>query len=116
MYKRQALTHGTDAAEAAVAQTRTLFFADSGTITAEEDLGILVKFRATANTTLAEVVIAAGLATSRNEVRRLATQGGLSVNGERVENVDMPASGLDDVLVLRVGKKRFRSVHLVREE
>ncbi|HCG30821.1 MAG TPA: tyrosine--tRNA ligase, partial [Chloroflexi bacterium] len=46
----------------------------------------------------------------------LATQGGLSVNGERVENVDMPASGLDDVLVLRVGKKRFRSVHLVREE
>ena len=115
-WEATALTHGTDAAEAAVAQTRTLFFADSGTITAEEDLGILVKFRATANTTLAEVVIAAGLATSRNEVRRLATQGGLSVNGERVENVDMPASGLDDVLVLRVGKKRFRSVHLVREE
>ncbi|HQX63841.1 MAG TPA: S4 domain-containing protein, partial [Thermomicrobiales bacterium] len=89
---------------------------DEGTISAEEAASIAVDLPVSETTTLADVVIAAGLATSRNEVRRLATQGGLSVNGERVENVDMPASGLDDVLVLRVGKKRFRSVHLVREE
>ncbi len=115
-WEATALTHGAAAADSAAEQTRMLFSSDEGTISAEEAASIAVDLPVSETTTLADVVIAAGLATSRNEVRRLATQGGLSVNGERVENVDMPASGLDDVLVLRVGKKRFRSVHLVREE
>ena len=34
---------------------------------------------------------------------------------ERVESIDTLAGDLEDVLVLRAGKKRFRSVRLVRE-
>lgn len=114
-WEATALTHGSDAADAAAGQTRVLFGSDSGTITAEEAASIAVEITVAETTTLADVVIAAGLATSRNEVRRLATQGGLSVNGERYESIDTPASDLADVLVLRAGKKRYRSVRLVRE-
>lgn len=114
-WEATALTHGADAADAAAEQTRMLFARDASTLTADEAAAIAADVPVSGETTLADVVIAAGLATSRNEVRRLATQGGLSVNGERVDSVDTPAADLDDVLILRAGKKRYRSVRLVRE-
>ena len=114
-WEATALTHGAVAADAAAEQTRMLFARDAGTITADEAAAIAAEIQISGDMTLADIVIAAGLATSRNEVRRLATQGGLSVNGERIEGIDTPARELADVLVLRAGKKRFRSVRLVRE-
>ncbi|MCO5176555.1 MAG: tyrosine--tRNA ligase [Thermomicrobiales bacterium] len=114
-WEATALTHGDAAADSAAERTRMLFTAASGTISTDEAAAIADDLPLAADATLADVVIGAGLGKSRNEVRRLAAQGGLSVNGERVENVDVPASDLDDVLVLRAGKKRFRTVRLVRE-
>jgi len=114
-WEATALTHGEAAADAAVNQTRTLFVSDSGTVSADEMMEIAVTMEVSDEMTLADIVIGAGLATSRNEVRRLAAQGGLSVNGERIEDVHVPASTLDELLVLRAGKKRIRPVHLIHK-
>jgi tyrosyl-tRNA synthetase len=62
--------------------------------------------------TLAELFIGAGLVGSRNEARRLATQGGLSLNEQRVDNVDVPFAAPGEVVLLRVGKKRYRYARL----
>jgi len=112
-WEATALTHGEAAADAAAERTRMLFASDGGAISADEAATIADDLPVAIDATLADVVISAGLGRSRNEVRRLAAQGGLSVNGERVENVDVPASDLDEVLVLRAGKKRFRTVRLI---
>jgi tyrosyl-tRNA synthetase len=45
-------------------------------------------------------------AASRGEARRLITGGGVSVDGERVTDLDLPAERLAD-RVIRVGKRRF---------
>nr|MBA3274365.1 tyrosine--tRNA ligase [Chloroflexia bacterium] len=63
--------------------------------------------------TLADAFIAAGLAKSRGEARRLADQGGLSVDDAKVNDVDVPFSevlGGADAVLLRAGKKRFMRV------
>jgi tyrosyl-tRNA synthetase len=63
--------------------------------------------------TLAEVFIRAGLVKSRGEARRVALQGGLSIDDERVSNVDVSfrhVLGRKEAVLLRVGRKRFRHV------
>ena len=60
--------------------------------------------------TVADLFIKAGLTTSRGETRRLAEQGGLSINDQKIENVDSPAEIGTNPMLLRVGKKRFRRV------
>jgi tyrosyl-tRNA synthetase len=55
---------------------------------------------------VSETVLAAGLAASRAEARRLMSQGGVRLEDEKMENED----GLDKVIdgsVLRVGRRRF---------
>ncbi len=54
-----------------------------------------------------EVIIENGLAASRNEARRLLSQGGVSFNEERIERED---ACLDRDGILRVGKRRFLKV------
>ena len=59
--------------------------------------------------------MAADLAKSRGEARRLAQQGGLSVDDARVSDVDAPFSailGARTAVLLRAGKKRFKRVVL----
>ena len=51
-----------------------------------------------------DVIIANGLAASRNEARRLFEQGGVSFNGEKVSSEDALLSGEG---LLKVGKRRF---------
>jgi len=70
---------------------------------AEVELGI----------TIADLFVRAGLAASRGEARRLAAQGGLSLNGERVTAVDDPFRPDDTLVLLRAGKKRYQRVRIV---
>ncbi|MFQ5900851.1 MAG: tyrosine--tRNA ligase [Thermodesulfobacteriota bacterium] len=51
----------------------------------------------------------AGLTASTSEARRLVTQGAVSVNGEKVNDVDMDIYG-DKELIIRVGKRRVVKV------
>jgi tyrosyl-tRNA synthetase len=55
------------------------------------------------------LAVASGLVASKSEARRLADQGGLSVNGERVTDATaaLPPTVAGRYLVLRAGKKRL---------
>jgi tyrosyl-tRNA synthetase len=59
---------------------------------------------------VAELFVRAGMTGSRGEARRLAQQGGLSIDGVRVDDVDQVAPGDRQALLLQVGKKRFKRV------
>ena len=65
-----------------------------------------------AEATLVDLVIAAGLATSKSEARRLIEQGGVSVNGLPAPDGAAPASSFaglaDGSLLLRKGRRDYR--------
>ena len=58
------------------------------------------------------VLVAAGLANTRNEARRAVEQGGVTVNGDKVTDVhtSYEASDFKDDFILRKGKKKFSKV------
>jgi tyrosyl-tRNA synthetase len=53
--------------------------------------------------TLADLFVRAGLASSHSDARRLAAQGGLSLNDERVTAVDVPFQPDGAAVLLRRG-------------
>jgi tyrosyl-tRNA synthetase len=59
--------------------------------------------------TIARLLTTAGLATSGREARRLAEQGGVAVNGEKVTNPDAEID-LQDGSVVQVGRRKFARV------
>ena len=110
------LTHGEAAASESLAAANVLFarsnasgsegWADDPNLPTTELLASDLQ----AEMTVADLFIKAGLTTSRGETRRLAEQGGLSINDQKVENVDSPVGIETSPMLLRVGKKRFRRV------
>ncbi|WP_373049017.1 tyrosine--tRNA ligase [Vulgatibacter sp.] len=61
---------------------------------------------------LAGLLADTGLAGSRGEARRLVAQGGVSINGERASDPQASLGAGD--YEIKVGKRRFLRVHLVR--
>lgn len=61
---------------------------------------------------LIEVLVTNELVKSKSEVRRLASQGGVKVNGEKVE--DLSAIVKENELVVQIGKKKFVKIELVK--
>jgi tyrosyl-tRNA synthetase len=55
----------------------------------------------------------AGLTKSNGEARRLVQQGGVKVDGEKIDNPDLEM-GPDVEMVLQAGKRRFARVRLVQ--
>ncbi|MER7004961.1 tyrosine--tRNA ligase [Dactylosporangium sp. NPDC000555] len=72
---------------------------------------------APAGSTVADLFIAAGLASGRNDARRTVAEGGAYVNNERVSDAEeiVPADRAlaGGLLVLRKGKRTFAGVELV---
>jgi tyrosyl-tRNA synthetase len=105
------LTHGEEAARAAQSASRALFSGEGAletaptTIIPAADLG--------AGLAVADLFARAGLATGRGDARRLAAQGGASINGERVDDMDRILTTADipvEGLLLRAGKKRYQRI------
>ena len=100
--------HGADAAERAELESNVRF----GSSTADSDIVDAV-------VEAADLASAVGFATkvgaagSRSEARRLITQGGFTVNDDRIvdPNAAVPAPG-DGRLRVRVGKRRVLIVHV----
>lgn len=59
---------------------------------------------------IADIMTSQGLSRSRGEARRLAAQGGVTVNGIRVSDVDQPAPV--GAMEIRVGKSRFATIEV----
>jgi tyrosyl-tRNA synthetase len=66
-----------------------------------------------AEISIADLFVRAGLVSSRGEARRKAAEGALSLNGERVDQVDEAFSPTDVDSLLRFGKKRYRRIRIV---
>ena len=60
---------------------------------------------------LPKVLHQAGLTGGTSEARRLIQQGGVQVDGDKVSNVDLELS-TGQTYLLRVGKRKFKRVHL----
>ena len=60
---------------------------------------------------LVKLLVLAGLAESNSEARRLISQGGVSVDGTRINEVEAEVP-VKDGLVLRVGRRRFARIKL----
>jgi len=64
---------------------------------------------------LSKLLVAAGLATSNSEARRLIEQGGVKVDGEALREVrtEIETTGSESLLI-QVGKRRFARVSFNR--
>ncbi len=114
-FEATTLAHGIEEAEHARTASRSLFAA-SGAVSADDASLPTTEIAAAELTdefTLADAFVVADLAKSRGEARRLAQQGGLSVDDVKVSDVDVPfisVLGGADAVLLRAGKKRFKRV------
>lgn len=109
-----AMAHGIGAARQAEAQSNALF-ASSGPDVSDVSLPTteIAASDLTDEFTLADAFVAAELAKSRGEARRLSQQGGLRVNDEQWKDVDVPFASVlagEQAVLLRAGKKRFKRV------
>ncbi len=92
------LVHGAEAASAAQKQAQSIFSGSTEnmpTITVENMIG----------RKLLDVLVESKLIGSKGEGRRLIAQSGLTVNDEKVTDVDKTIDGAE--LTIRIGKKKF---------
>lgn len=93
--------HGADAAREAETHFRTVF-------QAHELPADMPEFQMTQPLALLDLLQAAGLVTSRGEGRRLVEQGGIKLDGQRVERMDAVIDlGTAQSQILQVGRRRF---------
>lgn len=117
-FEATALAHGVEEAEKAEHAAKALFAGSGAAITAEDASLPTAEISAAdlADLTLADAFVRAELAKGRGEARRLATQGGLSVDEVKVDDVDLPLAEVlagRDGVILRAGKKRFKRIAIV---
>lgn len=110
-----AMAHGLEAARQAEEATKSLFGGATNVTAADTSLPTTEIGVAdiTDEFTLADAFVAAELAKSRGEARRLASQGGLRVDDAPVDNIDVSFAhvlGDAEAVLLRAGKKRFKRV------
>ncbi|ADK87027.1 tyrosine--tRNA ligase [Mycoplasmoides pneumoniae] len=95
--------HGTKAALAAQAKSARIFAFQPDTETKTVRAG----------TRLVDVIVDLGLVVSRSEARRVIQQGGLTINQEKVTDVEMVLQASSQPLVIGKGKKRFVTVQVI---
>jgi len=106
------LIHGEEEAKKAEQGARAVFGGAGGDL----DAAAHTEFdaaRLAAKPLVVEVLAEVGLAKSRSEARRLVEGGGVTVNDQKVESVDVSLSALHVVnggIQLRVGKKKFHRI------
>jgi tyrosyl-tRNA synthetase len=111
-----AFVHGTDAAAAVIAASEALFgqgdLAALDAATLRHALEELPNATLAAGTPVAQALVDTGLVSSLSEARRAIAQGGVSLDGARVEEEKTPVSGglPVGVSVLRRGKKTLAGV------
>ncbi|GAA4263235.1 tyrosine--tRNA ligase [Dactylosporangium darangshiense] len=115
------LVHGPEETAQVIAASQALFGRGSlGELSASTLRAALSEaglVQAPAGSTVGDLFIAAGLASSRNEARRTVAEGGAYVNNERIADAEevVPAERAlaGGLLVLRKGKRTFAGVELV---
>ncbi|MEG2923439.1 MAG: tyrosine--tRNA ligase [Oscillospiraceae bacterium] len=112
-YELTSLVHSKEEAEKALATAKNLF---SGDMDAEHmpatviDENLLTDDKAN----ILDLLVASSLAPSKGEARRLVVQGGISVNGDKIEDANACISRelLIQGAVIKKGKKVYHKVYL----
>lgn len=99
-----ALYHGSQAAREAEDRFKQVF--QKGQIPGE-----MPSFTFAASAGIIDVMVDAGLASSKSEARRLIQQNGVRINGETVGSIDMELSKTGEV-VIQVGKRKFARIKI----
>ncbi|WP_426505768.1 tyrosine--tRNA ligase [Dactylosporangium sp. McL0621] len=115
------IVHGPEETAQVIAASQALFGRGSlGELSASTLRAALSEaglVQAAPGSTVADLFIAAGLASSRNEARRTVSEGGAYVNNERVADAEEVVAAeralAGGLLVLRKGKRTFAGVELV---
>jgi tyrosyl-tRNA synthetase len=106
-----ALTHGADAARAAQNAAHALFDGE-GELEGVPETAI-PQVRLATGVPVVDLLVETGLAASKSAARRLIQQGGASLNGARVANLEAIVTSAelhDGALLLRAGKKHYHRV------
>jgi len=101
-YELTKLVHGEVKAQIAISQAKAAFGGDSGNLPVKD-----IKVE---TATIIPVLVAAGLCSSNGEARRLIQQGGVSLNDNKVTDINAPVNSGD---VLHKGKKIHVKINLV---
>lgn len=113
-YEVTKLVHGEQEAEKARAATQALFVSgsDNENIPSTE---IGEQNFTDGKINILDLLILCGLAPSKSEARRLVSQGGVAVNGEKAESasLEIPIAAFNTPVVLKKGKKVFHKAVLV---
>ncbi len=114
-YELTTLVHGKEKADQAKAASLALFAGgddDSNMPTTELDPSKLND----GGINIIDLMIECGLVTSRNEARRLITQGGVAIDGEKVDTPEavIPAEKLESGAKIKKGKKTYHKVIIKR--
>ncbi len=108
-----AIAHGADAALQAQEAAKALF---GGAAPDIDDPNIptvdVPQSEVGAGMSFADLAVRVGLAASKGEARRLAQQGGLHVDGNRIDDADAIWSPSAELVLVRSGKKHFRRVRI----
>ncbi len=115
-YELTKLVHGEEEAEKAKTASHALFSGggdDSNMPTTEIDPAIIPE----EGLSVIDVMLLCKLAPSRGEARRLIQQGGITVDGEKIESFDavLSAGALKNGVKLRKGKKVYHRAVTMRE-
>src|SRR5207247_9516585 len=103
-----AMTHGVDAARAAQNTAHALFDGE-GDLEGVPETAI-PQVRLASGVPVVDLLVETGLAASKSAARRLIQQGGASLNGTRLTDLDALVTSADlhdGTLLLRAGKKHY---------
>jgi tyrosyl-tRNA synthetase len=113
-YEVTALVHSEEDAKKAQASARALFGGEG----VSDDMPTLKADASSLSTDIVTFMLNLSLASSKSEARRLIEQGGLTINGQRVDTTDRTVESsdfVDDTMVVRKGKKNYYKVLLKNE-
>jgi tyrosyl-tRNA synthetase len=96
--------HGQDAAQSAQNAARSLFSGAAG------DSGVPARAVGENNINVINLLIKTELVKTTSEARRLIAQGGLKIDGKKIENIDEIIEIKDDGAMIQKGKKIFLKV------
>jgi len=107
--------HGTEEAAAAQANFERVFSGRASTASADiayEDVQLPAVLAGAADVGAIDLLFALGAVPSKSEARRLIQQGGVEIEGKRVQDVALRVPLDHSPIRMRVGKKRFLALNL----
>lgn len=108
------ITHGEEAARNARASAKSLFEGSGDDIDSIPSSSIRLE-RLRSGISVVDLLTEVGLTSSKSEARRLIEQGGAYINQKRINEVETiirESDLIDNVLLLRTGKKRYHRVYI----